>query len=137
MEKFRCVYERWERRELSQAEAAEILGRSERQFRRYIDIYEASGLEGLCDGRLGRVSSKAIAADAVERILALYRTAYQGWNVKHFHEHLVRDHGFSLSYSCLKGRLQAADLVRPERRKGGHRRKRERKPCAGMEFHPE
>lgn len=135
MEKFRCVYERWERRELSQLEAAEILGRSERQFRRYIDIYEESGLEGLRDGRLGRVSGKAIAADAVEQILALYRNAYRGWNVKHFHEHLVRDHGFALSYSCLKGRLQAADLVRPERRKGGHRRKRERKPCVGMMLH--
>lgn len=135
MEKFRCVYERWERRELSQSEAAEILGRSERQFRRYIDIYEESGLEGLRDGRLGRVSGKAIPADAVAQILALYCSTYQGWNVKHFHEHLVRDHGFTLSYSCLKGRLQAADLVRPERRKGGHRRKRERKPCAGMMLH--
>jgi len=135
MEKFRCVYERWERRELSQCEAAEILGRSERQFRRYIDIYEESGLEGLRDGRLGRVSGKAIPAEAVERILALYRTAYQGWNVKHFHEHLVRDHGFTLSYSCLKGRLQAANVVRSERRKGEHRRKRERKPCAGMMLH--
>ena len=135
MEKFKCVYERWERRELSQSEAAEILGRSERQFRRYIDIYEESGLQGLRDGRLGRTSGKAIAADAVAQILALYRTAYQGWNVKHFHEHLVRDHGFTLSYSCLKGRLQAADLVRRERRKGGHRRKRERKPCAGMMLH--
>jgi len=135
MEKFRCVYERWERRELSQSEAAEILGRSERQFRRYIDLYEQDGLVGLRDGRLGRVSGKAIPADAVERILALYRTAYQGWNVKHFHEHLVRDHGFTLSYSCLKGRLQAANVVRSERRKGEHRRKRERKPCAGMMLH--
>ncbi len=34
MEKFESVFDRWERRELSQAEAAEILGRSERQFRR-------------------------------------------------------------------------------------------------------
>ena len=41
MEKFRDVYDRWEQRQLSQAEAAEILGKSERQFRRYIDRYEA------------------------------------------------------------------------------------------------
>jgi transposase len=135
MEKFQCVYERWERRELSQSEAAEILGRSERQFRRYADAYAADGLEGLRDGRLGRASGKAIPADAVERIMSLYRNAYRGWNVKHFHEHLVRDHGFTLSYSCVKNHLQAADLVRAERRPGGHRRKRERKPCAGMMLH--
>ena len=135
MEKFEDVYDRWEQRQLSQAEAAEILGRSERQFRRYVDRYEASGLEGLRDGRLGRASGRAIAAEAVAAILALYRGTYQGWNVKHFHEHLVGQHGYRLSYSCLKNRLQAADLVRVERRKGGHRRKRERKPCAGMMLH--
>ena len=135
MEKFFDVFERWEQRQLSQVEAAEILGKSERQFRRYIDRYEASGLEGLRDGRLGRPSGKAIPKDAVERILALFRKTYHGWNVTHFHEHLVRDHGFTLSYSCLKNHLQAADLVRPERRRGGHRRKRERKPCTGMMLH--
>lgn len=135
MEKFLDVNERWERRELSQAEAAEILGKSERQFRRYQRAHAAEGLEGLRDGRLGRVSGKAIAADVIESILALYRGAYRGWNVKHFHEHVVKHHGYTLSYSCLKGKLQDADLVRPERRKGGHRKKRERKPCVGMMLH--
>lgn len=135
MEKFEGVFDRWERRELTQAEAAEILGRSERQFRRYIDIYEAEGLEGLRDGRLGRVSGKAIEAEIIERILGLYRTTYRDWNVKHFHEHVVRHHNYKLSYSCLKNHLQAADLVKVERRKGGHRKKRERKPCVGMMLH--
>jgi transposase len=132
MEKFEDVFERWEKRELTQGEAAEILGRSERQFRRYVDIYEAEGLEGLRDGRLGRASGRAIEAAIVEAILGLYRNAYAGWNVKHFHERLVKEHKYTLSYSCLKNHLQAAELVRPERRKGGHRKKRERKPCAGM-----
>ena len=129
MEKFRDVYGRWEQRQLSQAEAAEILGKSERQFRRYIDRYEVQGLAGLRDGRLGRVSGKAVPKEAMDRLLGLYRKTYLGWNVTHFHEHLVRHHGFKLSYSCVKSHLQAADLVRPERRKGGHRKKRERKPC--------
>lgn len=135
MEKFRSVYDRWEARELSQAEAAEILGRSERQFRRYVDLYEAHGLEGLRDGRLGRVSETAVPRDAVERLLELYRKCYHGWNMTHFHEHLVRDHGYTLSYSCMRSHLQAANLVRPERRPGGHRKKRERKPCVGMMLH--
>jgi transposase len=69
MKKFESVFDRWERRELTQAEAAEILGRSERQFRRYIDIYEAEGLKGLHDGRLGRVSGKAIEAEIIGQIL--------------------------------------------------------------------
>jgi transposase len=135
MEKFEDVYDRWESRQLSQAEAAEVLGKSERTFRRYIDRFEARGLAGLRDGRLGRVSEKALPADASERILALYRRAHMGWNVTHFHEHIVKHHGYTLGYTCLKNRLQEAGLVRVERRKGGHRRKRERKPCAGMMLH--
>lgn len=135
MEKFEDVYERWERGHLSQAEAAEVLGRSERQFRRYIDRYEAAGLAGLRDGRLGRVSEKALPGDAAERILALYRRAHMGWNVTHFHEHVVKHHGYRLGYTCLKNHLQAAGLVRVVQRKGGHRKKRERKPCVGMMLH--
>ena len=54
MEKFVGVYDRWERKELTQAEAAEILGKSERQFRRYAERYEEQGLDGLRDRRLGR-----------------------------------------------------------------------------------
>jgi transposase len=135
MEKFLDVYGRWEQRELTQAEAAEILGRSERQFRRYIDLYESEGLEGLRDGRLGKASPKALAKEVEEAILGLYRNAYRGWNMKHFHEHVVRHHNYNLSYSCLRGRLQGAGLVQVETRKGGHRKKRERRPCAGMMLH--
>ena len=135
MEKFKDVYDRWDQGRLSQAEAAEILGRSERQFRRYIDRYEAEGLAGLRDGRLGRVSEKALPRDAADRILALYRRAHMGWNVTHFHEHVVKHHGYTLGYTCLKNRLQAAGLVRVVHRKGGHRKRRERKPCVGMMLH--
>jgi transposase len=38
--KFEDVYGRWQAHRLSQAEAAEILGMSERTFRRWRDRYE-------------------------------------------------------------------------------------------------
>ena len=135
MQKFTDVYERWRRRDLSQSEAGELLGKSERQFRRYVEAYEESGLEGLRDGRLGKSSSNATSEEVVAAILALYRREHLGWNVKHFHDHLLKNHGYTLSYSLVKNRLQDADLVRPEKRKGGHRRKRERRPCVGMMLH--
>ena len=37
-----------------------------------------------------------VPADEVER---LYRERYQGFTVKHFHEHLVKDHGFGWGYT--------------------------------------
>ncbi|HZA01640.1 MAG TPA: helix-turn-helix domain-containing protein, partial [Hyphomicrobiaceae bacterium] len=90
MQKFRDVLGRWERRELSQPEAAELLGCSERQFRRYRDRFEAEGDAGLLDKRLGRASPTAIGESEAERLRALYRSMYGGWTAKHFHEHGVR-----------------------------------------------
>ena len=56
--KFEEVYGRTHRGGLSQAEAAEVLGVSERTFRRWRDRYEAEGADGLYDRRLGRVSAR-------------------------------------------------------------------------------
>ena len=56
------MYGRTRRGVLSQAEAAEVLGVSERTFRRWRDRYEADGAEGLYDRRLGRVSLGAPCA---------------------------------------------------------------------------
>ena len=47
MQKFRDVLSRWEQGRLSMAEAGEVLGMSERQFRRYRDRYAEEGLDGL------------------------------------------------------------------------------------------
>jgi hypothetical protein len=135
MQKFRDVLSRWERRELSMMEAGELLGMSERQFRRYRERFEEEGEAGLIDRRLGRASPRRIGAAEVDRMLELYRTVYRGWNVKHFHEHLARDHKFSWGYTWTKTQLHAAGLVERAKRRGAHRRKRERKPCEGMMLH--
>jgi transposase len=135
MQKFRDVLSRWERRELSQLEAAELLGCSERQFRRYRDRFEAEGDAGLLDRRRGKSSPHAIGESEAERLRALYRSMYGGWTAKHFHEHGVRDHGFRWGYTWTKTQLHAAGLVARATKRGAHRRKRERKPCAGMMLH--
>jgi hypothetical protein len=135
MQKFRDVLSRWERGSLSMMEAGELLGMSERQFRRYRDRYEENGPEGLLDRRLGKPSPKQVPARELRLMLDLYRDAYRGWNVKHFHEHLVRDHNFRWGYTWVKTQLHAAGLVERAQRRGAHRRKRERKPCEGMMLH--
>jgi hypothetical protein len=68
-------------------------------------------------------------------MLGLYRTQYVGWNVKHFHEHLVKRHGFGWGYTWTKTQLHAAGLAERAKRRGAHRRKRPRKPCVGMMLH--
>ena len=135
MQKFRDVLGRWESGWLSMMEAGELLGMSERQFRRYRDRYEEDGLEGLRDRRLGKPSPKRVPSADAQLMLELYGGAYRGWNVKHFHEHLVRDHGFRWGYTWVKTQLHTAGLVERAARRGAHRRKRERKPCEGMMLH--
>lgn len=135
MQKFVDILGRWEAGSLSMQEAGELLGVSERQFRRYRDRYEESGLEGLRDGRLGKPSAKRVPVQERDRMLALYREAYRGWNVKHFHEQLRGEHKFRWGYTWVKTQLHRAGLVAGSGRRGAHRRKRERKPCAGMMLH--
>ena len=89
--RFEEVYFRFGRGHLSCAEAADILGMSERSFLRYRMRYEAEGSEGLCDRRVGRVSGRRIAADVATRVIELYATRYFDFNVKHFHEKLVSE----------------------------------------------
>lgn len=135
MQKFLDVLSRWEAGELSMMEAGELLGMSERQFRRYRDRYEEDGLAGLVDRRLGKPSPKRVPAAAAALMLELYGGLYRGWNVKHFHEHLVCDHGFRWGYTWVKTQLHTAGLVERAKRRGAHRRKRERKPFEGMMLH--
>ena len=94
--KFEDVYGRCYGGDLSQVEASEILGVSERTFRRWRDRYEAEGAEGLYDRRLGRVSARRAAVDTVARVLELFETRYRDFTAKHFHEKLVAEHGFGL-----------------------------------------
>lgn len=133
--RFEEIHDRFRHGRLSVAEAAEWLGVSERTFRRWRVRYEAEGAAGLADRRLGRASAHRIAADEVDRLVALYRERYQGWTVKHFHERAVERHGVTASYGWTKSVLHASGLVRPAAKRGAHRRKRPRRPVPGMLLH--
>jgi transposase len=135
MMKFESILDRVQERELSQLQAAEVLGMSERTFRRWRDRHEAEGLEGLFDRRLGKASAKRVPVDEIAWVLEQYRTVYEGWTVKHFHDHLIKHHGFRRGYTWTKTQLHAAGLVRPAPRRGVHRRKRPRRPLVGMMLH--
>jgi transposase len=133
--KFEDVYGRWQQRRLSQTEAAEILGMSERTFRRWRDRYQDEGAAGLCDRRLGKASAKRVPVDQVHELLTLYRDRYRGFTAQHFHDKLRRHHGFTLGYTWTKLRLQAAGLVAKAPRRSAHRKKRPRRPLRGMLLH--
>lgn len=133
--RFENLLDRHERGELSQLEAAEMLGVSERTFRRWRERWREDGEEGLLDRRVGKPSPRRAPESELARARALYEEMYGGFTVKHFHEKLVKRHGYKLCYTVTRLALHQAGLVRPAKRRGAHRRKRPRRPMAGMLLH--
>lgn len=130
--RFEEALEQYRRRRLTGEEAGELLGLSGRHFRRLCARYEEDGVEGLRDRRIGKVSPHRAPERELERMHALYRERYGDFTVKHFHEHLVKRHGYKLGYTVTRLSLQAAGLVSKAKRRGAHRKKRIRRPMPGM-----
>jgi len=116
-------------------QAAEILGVSSRQMRRWRARYEKHGVEGLRDNRKIKISPKRIPFETAEKVLQLYREKYSGFNVLHFHEELKETHKIKISYTGTKNLLQESGLVTKEKKRGKYFRRRERKPLTGMLLH--
>src|SRR3989449_8861448 len=93
-------------------QAAEILGISDRSMRRWRERYEKHGYDGLLDRRRGKPSGKRVAVEVLEEVLRLYQEKYFDFNVRHFQEKLVEEHGIKLSYTWVKRALQGSGLVR-------------------------
>jgi len=122
-------------KKITWCQAAEIIGISDRQMRRWYQRYQEFGYDGLFDRRLGRPSPKRVAVETVEQILALYRDRYFDLSVRHFCEKLREEHHIHLSYTWIKLALQGAGLVKKGHRRGAHRRRRPRRPLPGMLLH--
>jgi transposase len=135
MIKFRSVLERYEANEFNQIEAAELLGVTERTFRRWRHRLEDDGEAGLLDRQLGRASGKRVPVDREHEVDALYRTRYSGFTAQHFHDHLVRDRQVTWGYTWTKAFLQSKGLLVRAKRRGPHPRKRSRRPLPGMMLH--
>ncbi len=132
--RFTDILGRSERSELSQMEAAELLGVSERTFRRWRDRHREAGVTGLDDRRLAPSLRRASVTE-IERMLGLYREQYRGFTVKHFHEHLGKRHNYTLGYTVTTLHLHRSGLVHAAAKRSAHRKKRPRRPMVGMMLH--
>ena len=65
-------------------------------------------MEGLVDRRLARRARRGCRRRSWSACLG---SRYRGWNAKHFHEHLKRDHGFTRGFTWTKTQLHAAGLL--------------------------
>jgi transposase len=122
-------------KEIKWIQAADILGVTPRTIRRMRAAYQEQGVGGLIDKRRGQPSKRRAPYDLIEKVLCLYHDKYFDFNVKHFHEQLVGKHGLTCSYTWVKNLLQEGGYVKRSKGRGGHRKRRERRPLFGQMVH--
>lgn len=120
---------------ISWLRAADILRVTPRHLRRIRRRWERDGALALVDRRQQTPRRKRIPMQAVEAILKLRRERYAEFSVAHFYNRLTEEHGIDISYTWTKVLLQNAGLAPREALRGSYRRKRERRPMAGMMLH--
>ncbi len=119
--------------ELCTAEAAGLMGLSERQALRLRARFLAAGPGALVHGNRGRVSPRRIPEEVREAVLACAAGRYDGANDSHLCELLAAEEGIVLSRVTVRRILRGAGRPSPRRRRAPrHRSRRERMPGAGM-----
>jgi transposase len=125
--------ERVGRGELTVGEAAEVLGLSKRQVRRLRRSVERLGAKAGVHGNAGRAPAHRLGEEVRDQIVELRRKKYAGFNDQHFTEKLCEVEGLKVSRASVQRLLRAAGIGPPRRRRAPkHRRRRDRKPQAGL-----
>jgi transposase len=122
--------------ELTQVEAADILGVSYRQLKRIYVRYRESGAKGLAHGNAGKPSNRARPAKERERILKIVRKEYGGGAGERLGptlaaEHLEEDHGIAVDAETLRRWMLAEGLWTKERKRKPYRQRRARRAHFG------
>ena len=122
--------------ELTQVEAAEMLGLSYRQLKRIYVRYRESGAKGLVHRSAGKASNRARPAKERERILKIVRKEYSGGPGERFGptlaaEHLEVDYGLVVDAETLRRWMLAAGLWTKERKRKPYRQRRARRAHFG------
>lgn len=117
--------------ERTQAEAARLLKRSERQVRRLVVRMKAEGDQAVVHGLRGQPSNRRLAAATRREVLELYRSRYSGFGPTLASEKLAAEHGLVVAKETLRQLLLSEGLWQRQRERDKHRSRRERRPCFG------
>jgi transposase len=120
-------------REWTVAEAAQVLGLSERHAWRLLARYRNEGAVALAHGNRGRVPHNATPTAVQVQIVTLARDRYGGVNHTHLTELLEEREDINLSRSTVRRILTGAGLPsHGHRQPRQHRHRRQRMPQEGM-----
>jgi transposase len=118
------------RAELTVAAAAELMGLSLRQARRVWRRFNSDGDAGLVHRHRGRASNRRSNEDLRERVVKRHQDRYADFGPTLACEKLAEE-GLAISPNTLTALLKARGLWERRRRRGKHRKRRERRACFG------
>lgn len=118
------------RGELTVVAAAELMGLSVRQARRVWRRYREMGDAGLVHGLRGRVSNRRLSGDVRDQLVKCHQKRYADFGPTLACEKLAKD-DLAVSPNTLTALLKERGLWKRRRRRGKHRKRRERRSCFG------
>ena len=119
-------------KEITNAQAAELLGLSVRQIKRIKKEMQNSGIQAFGHGNAGRKPKHALDQSTVEQIIELAQTDLKGANCTHMAELMAEHFGISVSPRTVQRVLKRAGIAIASRKAPRQRRMRERKPQPGI-----
>ena len=111
------VMQRVFRGELTMAEAALVLGISERQGYRIKARIGKEGVKGVVHGNAGRICQRKLSEKTETEIVELGRGKYRGFNDRHLTEKLEEQEGIKLSRETVRRILRAHGIASPRKRR--------------------
>lgn len=116
---------------ITQARAADVLGITERQFRRMLHKFLLLGECGLVHQLRGRPSHRKLSENLQRTVADIYQKEFDGYRPTFFTEKLASEFDISISKESVRLILAERNLWTVRPRKLKHRTKRPRKPYRG------
>jgi hypothetical protein len=126
------VMQRLKAKRMTQAEAGDVLGISERQVKRLYRAYREQGAKGLVSGKRGKASNHQLSEAVVARARDLLHERYGDFGPTLAQEKLEEVHRLVISRESVRQLMIAEGLWKPKRaRRVAVHQMRERRACVG------
>lgn len=122
---------RVKRKELKIPQAAELMGLSVRQARRVWKRFVQGSAAGLVHRLRGRPSNRRLSEELADRVVKIHQERYSDFGPTLACEKLDQEHALCISPNTLSRLLKERGLWERRRRRGKHRKRRERRSCFG------
>jgi transposase len=116
---------------ITQKDAAQSLGITDRQIRRLLATYRAEGAAGLANKARGKPSNRQLPQTTKDRAIELVKTKYPDFGPTFAAEKLAERNGLKIDHETLRLLMIKAGIWHHKKRKATHRVRRERRACYG------